>query len=162
MGESRPVTALTSGSSRPSRPATAEAGGYVGEHNLLQDEDHLIECDNVLVRFVSLACVKFSAFVAFRLRRMCAAVLLIDSASSRNKICRNYKASASVASTRRLVALPFAPPVSAANGPHRRVSNYEISGAGAQCSTAWCSMTCLALSSWCVLVLLSTALTKKA
>lgn len=57
MGESRPVTALTSGSSRPSRPATAEAGGYVGEHNLLQDEDHLIECDNILVRCnAALAC----------------------------------------------------------------------------------------------------------
>jgi hypothetical protein len=53
MGDSRPVTAFSGASSRPSRPPTADAGGYVGEHNLLQDEDHLIECDNVLVRFVA-------------------------------------------------------------------------------------------------------------
>ena len=42
--------ALSGASSRPSRPATADAGGYAGELNLLQDEDHLIECDNILVR----------------------------------------------------------------------------------------------------------------
>ena len=53
MGESRPVTALSTASSRPSRPATADAGGYSGDFNLLQDEDHLIECDNVLVGYVA-------------------------------------------------------------------------------------------------------------
>jgi hypothetical protein len=55
MGESRPVTAFSGASSRPSRPATADAGGYTGELNLLQDEDHLIECENILVRYAYIA-----------------------------------------------------------------------------------------------------------